>query len=89
MCIIKVVKDEVDLHRLTVKEALPKLDKYLYDAFQAGFDEVSVIHGKGTGALRQAVRRELAKHSLVQSFRPGGHGEGGADGVTIVQLSSK
>ncbi|MEK7353494.1 MAG: Smr/MutS family protein [Chloroflexota bacterium] len=85
----KIVKDEVDLHRLTVEEALPKLDKYLYDAFQAGFYEVSVIHGKGTGALRQAVRRELSKHPLVQSYRPGGYGEGGADGVTMVELSSK
>jgi len=84
-----IVKDEVDLHRLTVEEAVPKLDKYLYDAFQAGFDEVSVIHGKGTGTLRQAVRRELSRHPLVQSYRPGGRGEGGADGVTIVSLSEK
>ena len=65
------------------------MDKYLYEAFQAGFYEVGVIHGKGTGTLRQAVRRELAKHPLVQSYRPGGHGEGGADGVTIVELSEK
>ncbi len=77
------MKDEVDLHRLTVEEAMPKLDKYLYDAFQAGFYEVSVIHGKGTGTLRQAVRRELSKHPLVHSYRPGGRGEGGAGGGTI------
>ena len=85
----KRVIDEVDLHRLTVEEALPKLDKFLYDAFQAGFYDVRVVHGKGTGTLRQAVRRELAKHPLVQSYRPGGYGEGGADGVTIVELSPK
>ena len=81
------MKDEVDLHRLTIEEAIPRLDKYLYDAFQAGFYEVAVIHGKGTGTLKQAVRRELSKHPLVKSFRPGGRGEGGADGVTIVLLS--
>ncbi|OGO20957.1 MAG: hypothetical protein A2144_07260 [Chloroflexi bacterium RBG_16_50_9] len=84
-----IVKDEIDLHRLTVEEALPKLDNFLYDAFQAGFYDIRVVHGKGTGTLRQAVRRELAKHPLVQSYRPGGYGEGGADGVTIVELSSK
>jgi len=83
------VKDEVDLHRLTVEEAIPKLDKYLHDAFQAGFYNIRVIHGKGTGTLRQVVRRELAKHPLVQSYRPGGYGEGGAEGVTIVELSPK
>ena len=68
---------------------MPKLDKYLHDAFQAGFYDVRVIHGKGTGTLRQAVHRELARHPLVQSYRPGGFGEGGAEGVTIVELSSK
>ena len=83
------MKDEVDLHRLTVEEAVPELEKYLHDAFRAGFYQVRVIHGKGTGALRQAVRRELAKHPLVQSYRPGGYGEGGAEGVTIVELSLK
>ena len=86
---MKPVKDEIDLHRLTVEEALPKLDKFLYDAFQAGFYDVRVVHGKGTGTLRQAVRRELARHPLVESYRPGGYGEGGPDGVTIVELSSK
>lgn len=85
----EIVIDEVDLHRLTVEEALPKLDKYLYDAFMAGFYQVRVVHGKGTGTLRQAVRRQLAQHPLVQSYRPGGYGEGGADGVTIVELSPK
>lgn len=85
----EIVIDEVDLHRLTVEEALPKLDKYLYDAFMAGLYQVRVVHGKGTGTLREAVRRQLAQHPLVQSYRPGGYGEGGADGVTIVELSPK
>ncbi|MBI2849967.1 MAG: Smr/MutS family protein [Chloroflexi bacterium] len=79
--------DEIDLHRLTADEAILKLDKYLHQAFMAGFYQVRVVHGKGTGVLRQTVRRELARHPLVQSYRPGGRGEGGAEGVTIVELA--
>ncbi len=80
--------NEVHLRRLTVDEALPKLDKYLNDAFMAGLYQVRVIHGKGTGTLRQAVQEQLTKHPLVKSYRTGGYGEGGA-GVTIVELASK
>jgi len=82
------VADEVHLRHLTVDEALLKLDKYLNDAFMAGLYQVRVIHGKGTGTLREVVRRELSKHPLVQSYRPAGYGEGGA-GVTIAELASK
>ena len=78
--------NELRLRHMTLDEALPKLDQYLYDAFMAGLYQVSVIHGKGTGTLRQTVRRELARHPLVKSFRPGGYGEGG-EGVTIVELA--
>ena len=77
---------ELDLHRLTVDEALPRLNDFLYDAFTSGLYEVSINHGKGSGILRQAVARELRKSSLVKSFRRGVRGEGGA-GVTIVNLT--
>ena len=77
--------NELHLRRLTVDEALLKLDKYLNDAFMAGLYEVKVIHGKGTGTLRQAVREELARHPLVKSYRPAGYGEGGS-GVTIAEI---
>ena len=80
--------NEVHLRLLTVDEAMLKLDRYLDNAFLAGLYQVRVVHGKGTGTLRQAVREQLAKHSLVESYRPGGYGEGGA-GVTIVELASK
>ena len=79
---------EIHLRQLTVDEARLKLDQYLNDAFMAGLYQVRVVHGKGTGALRQAVREELARHPLVKSYRPGDYGEGGA-GVTIVELASK
>ena len=80
--------DEVHLRRLTVDEALLKLDQFLNDAFMAGLYRVRVIHGKGTGTLRQAVCEQLGKHSLIKSYRPGGYGEGGS-GVTIVELALK
>ena len=82
------LSEEVHLRRLTVDEAYLKLDEFLYTAFTSGLYRVRVVHGKGSGTLRQEVRRQLARHPLVHSYRPGGHGEGGA-GVTIVELSSK
>lgn len=79
---------EIYLRRLTVDEALLKLDRCLNDAFMAGLCQVRVVHGKGTGVLRQAVREELARHPLVKLFRSGDYGEGGA-GVTMVEMASR
>jgi DNA mismatch repair protein MutS2 len=61
------------------------LDRYLDDASLAGLDQVTVIHGLGTGALRDATRAAAAAHPLVKAVKPGGRGEGG-DGATIVSL---
>ena len=80
--------DELRLRRLTIDEALPVLNRFLHDAFLSGLVQAKIIHGKGTGTLRETVRRELRKHPLVKSFRPGGYGEGGA-GVTIVVFTEK
>jgi len=80
--------NELHLRQLTIDEALIKLDRYLNDAFMAGIYQVRIIHGKGTGALRQAVRDQLARHPLVKSYRPGGYGEGG-EGVTIAELAHR
>ena len=82
------VIDEIHLRRLTVDEALVKLDKYLHDAFVAGLYQVRIVHGKGTGTLRRIVCEHLTKHPLVKSYRPGISGEGGA-GVTVVELTLK
>jgi DNA mismatch repair protein MutS2 len=76
---------ELDLRGLRVEEVLPRVDKYLDDAFLAGMPFVRIVHGKGTGALRQAVRQQLGDHPLVKSQRAGGRGEGGS-GVTIAYL---
>ncbi len=67
-------------------EALPKLDVFLNTAFQAGLYRVWVIHGKGTGVLRQEVGRYLAKHPLVRSHRLADPNHGGI-GATQVELS--
>ncbi len=79
---------EIMLRRLTVDEALIRLDKFLNDMYLAGLDSVRIVHGKGTGTLRLAVRRELARHPLVESFRQGDPWEGG-EGVTVAYLSKK
>ena len=82
------VTDEIRLRHLTVDEALLKLEQYLNDAFMAGLYQIKIVHGKGTGTLRQAIQKVLAEHTLVKSYRIGEYGEGGS-GVTIVQLADK
>ena len=79
------VASSLDLRGARVEEALEALGRYLDDASLAGIGSVTVIHGLGTGALRDAVREAVAMHPLVRSARPGERGEGG-DGATIVSL---
>ncbi len=76
---------ELDLRGLTVDDMLIELGRYLDTAYLAGLPFVRIIHGKGTGALRQAVRDELRHHPLVGSFQAGETNEGG-EGVTIAKL---
>ena len=80
--------DELRLRYLTVDEALPRLESFLHDTYSAGLNQVRIIHGKGTGMLREMVRRALGKHPLVKAFRAGDNWEGG-EGVTIVEFSEK
>jgi DNA mismatch repair protein MutS2 len=79
------VASSLDLRGARVEEALETLDRYLDDAALAGLSRVTIIHGLGTGALRDAVRAEAGGHPLVKSIRPGERGEGG-DGATLVEL---
>ncbi|TCS83506.1 endonuclease MutS2 [Tepidibacillus fermentans] len=81
------VKPELDLRGKTVDEALIDIDRYLADALMAGYKQVSIIHGKGTGALRIGVQDFLKRHKLTKSIRMGQYGEGG-NGVTVVELKA-
>jgi DNA mismatch repair protein MutS2 len=81
----KDIRMELDVRGETVDDALLRIDKYIDDAVMSGLRRIVIIHGKGTGALRDAVRRYLASHPQVASRMPGGQGEGG-DGVTVVAV---
>ncbi|MCI6377289.1 MAG: endonuclease MutS2 [Clostridiales bacterium] len=76
---------EVDVRGMNLEEALNAVDTYLADATLAGLNEVSVIHGKGTGVLRAGIQRHLKTHMNVKKYRDGMYGEG-EQGVTIVTL---
>ena len=79
------IKTEVDVRGMLVDEALPVVDKYLDDAYLAGLKQATIIHGKGTGALRAAITNMLKRHPHIASYRPGKYGEGEA-GVTVVEI---
>lgn len=79
------LRSEIDLRGKLVEEAEELLDKYLDDAVITGINQVSVIHGKGTGALRAGIHLFLKKHPHVKAYRLGEYGEGDT-GVTIVDL---
>jgi DNA mismatch repair protein MutS2 len=77
---------ELDLRGQRSEEALDALDRYLDSAYLAGLPWVRIIHGKGTGKLRLAVREALSHHPHVKSFESGGDKEGG-EGVTVAKLA--
>jgi DNA mismatch repair protein MutS2 len=76
---------QLDLRGWRVEDALGEVDSYLNDAAMTGMSSVRLLHGKGTGALRQAIREELRHHPLVKSFESAPQREGG-DGITVVTL---
>ena len=81
----KSVSLELDIRGQNVEDARVQVDLYLDDASLNGLKEVSIIHGKGTGVLRQGVQQFLKTHPHVKSYRTGTFGEG-ESGVTIVLL---
>ncbi|MDY6825663.1 MAG: endonuclease MutS2 [Bacillota bacterium] len=81
------IKNSIDLRGLTLDEAVPLVEKLLDNALWAGLSRVEIIHGKGTGKLKEGLQNYLKEHPLVKNFRLGNPAEGGG-GVTVVELSS-
>ena len=81
----RFANSEINVIGLTVDEAIPLVDKFLDDCFLAKIQTARIVHGKGTGKLRNAIQNFLKKHKRVKSFRVGGFGEGEM-GVTVVEL---
>ncbi len=77
---------ELDLRGQVSEEAIMNMDQYLDKAYLAHLPWVRIIHGRGSGVLRQVVRQELHRHPMVSSYRAGKEGEGG-DGVTVAKLA--
>jgi len=77
---------ELDLHHFTVEESIPKVDEFLNDMYCAGLHYVRIIHGKGSGVLRQEVGRYLSTHPLVKSYHIADRYNGslGATEVTLI-----
>lgn len=81
----QTVKTEADLRGMTLEEALGEADRFIDRSVMAGLSSITLIHGKGTGVLRQGIQNMLRKHPQVKSFRLGKYGEG-ENGVTVVEL---
>lgn len=81
----KIANSEINVIGLTVDEAIPLIDKFLDDCSLAKMQTARIVHGKGTGKLRQAIHTFLKKHKHVKSFRIGVFGEGEM-GVTVVEI---
>lgn len=82
---LKSIPTSVDLRGMDSQEAIYTVDKYLDDAYIGGLNEVTIIHGKGTGILRKAINDMLRSNPHVNNYRLGEYGEGGT-GVTVVEL---
>lgn len=77
--------EEIDLHGLTVEEAIPLVDAFVHKAYRAGVRRVWVVHGKGTGTLRRGVRDYLTRHPLVARCSTADSWKGGP-GCTQVDM---
>lgn len=82
---LRNVSTSVDLRGMDAEEAIYNVDKYLDDAYLGGLKEITIIHGKGTGVLRNTITDMLKRHSHVKAYRLGNYGEGGS-GVTVAEL---
>ena len=77
---------ELDLHGFTVEQATPVLEQYLDQAIRANMHRVRIVHGKGSGTLRRAVRQFLEQHPITLQFSSA-PAEAGGDGVTVIEIT--
>jgi len=82
------IEDRIDLHSFSPKEISLLLEDYLEEAFRAGFRQVRIIHGRGTGTQRQRVRSVLSRHPLVESYGDAPP-EAGGWGATVAVLRTR
>ena len=82
---LAAMASEIDLRGMDAVEAICVLERYLDEAMRGNLNSVRIIHGKGTGVLRNAVQQSLRKNKFVKKFRLGVYGEG-EDGVTIAEF---
>lgn len=83
--IVMPITDELDLHTFRPKDVGPVVKDWLHEARAAGFLRVRIVHGKGIGALRKTVHKELDRHPLVVRYETAGQGHGGW-GATLAWL---
>jgi DNA mismatch repair protein MutS2 len=83
---VQPVNVEIDVRGERADDVLPRVERYLSDAYLAGMPFVRIIHGKGTGVLRQIIRDYLGGSPMVQSYQSAGPAEGG-DGATVAKLA--
>ena len=84
----KTIGTDINLIGKNKDEAIDLMNKYLDDAFLAGLKTVNIVHGRGAGILRRALRAELAKNKYVKSYKSAPYTEGG-DGCTVVTLADR
>jgi DNA mismatch repair protein MutS2 len=77
----------MDVRGWRADEAVREIDQYLHDSYMHGQGTIRIVHGKGTGALRKAIREQLQGHPLVRTYA-GEKPELGGDGVTVVTLAT-
>ena len=82
---VRSAKTDLDLRGLSIEEALLEADQFIDNAVMSGLETITLIHGKGTGALRTAIQQHLRSHPSIKSYRLGTYGEG-ENGVTIAEL---